>query len=592
MTSQSHQEVERGAVEAEQIKAFFKETNDQNLVGALVFSLIVYVVHVGIPAWTWLPALLSLYVVTLVRAWLIVQYRRTPNRHSTAAWGRSQTITGGLSGICWGLASAAMLSHLSTENQLFVLTVITVSAASSASEGYSYAPPSWAFVIGCLSPPIFWLLTVGDRLHWILAVMLLVFLPMTLWQGHKRNRGFIEAQQLRFRNEALAKELRVQRDSAEQAYLSKARFLAAASHDLRQPMQALSIFHELLRSQVESDRGKDVLANAQRATEAMNMLLDALLDVSKLDASIVKPDRHAFHLQALIDEITQEFVALAEHKELRLDARPTDAIILSDPVLLGQVLRNLLSNAIRYTPSGRVLIACRRRRDQVEIGVFDTGIGIEANQHEAIFGEFYQIGNKERDRNKGLGLGLAIVDRIVRLLDHRLTLRSEPGRGSCFVVSVPVATASDIPVPSLPNKAAAEPPGSLAGRHILMIDDEEAIRTGMSDLLLAWGCKVTTASSVVDALCRVDTASIQIDAVISDMGLPGPGNGIDAIRALRNRCGSRLPALLVTGDTSQAAMHEAKKAALIMLHKPIKPARLRAALSEAIAESQRREADQ
>ncbi|MDP3511290.1 MAG: HAMP domain-containing sensor histidine kinase [Sulfuritalea sp.] len=488
-----HSAEERAVVKAEQIRVFFSETNDQNLAGALVLSLLVYVVHDGIPAWTWQPALFALYAVTLVRAWLIWQYHRAPARRSSLEWGRSQAISGGLSGVCWGFANTAMLAHLPTELQLLILTVITVAASTNASEGFSYVPPSRAYILASIGPPALWLLTVGDRLHTILGAMLLVFVPMTIWQARKRNRVFIEAQQLRFRNEMLARELTVQRDAAEQAYLAKARFLAAASHDLRQPMQALSIFHELLGQEIRSaDPAGKILANAQKAAEGMKTLLDALLDVSRLDANVITPDCRSFPVQALLHQMESEFAPIAGQAGIRLRVAPCSAVIASDPALLGQVLRNLLSNALRYTPSGRVLLGCRRRKGQLVIEVYDTGIGIAPDQHSAIFAEFYQIGNKARDRSQGLGLGLAIVERVVRLLGHALAMRSEPGRGSCFSVAVPLAAGTD-------GRSDAQLPdaehghingtlgGNLAGRRILMVDDEEAIRIGMCELLQGWG---------------------------------------------------------------------------------------------------------
>ena len=583
MSSEFLSEEERAVVRAEQIKVFFSETNDQNIAGAVVLSLLVYVVHDGTPTWTWLPALCALYLVTVVRWWLVWQYRHASGSRSTAQWERTQDISGGLSGVCWGFANTAMLAHLPTEAQLVILTVITVAASSNASEGFSYVPPSRAYILASIGPPTVWLLSVGDRLHSILGLMLLVFLPMTIWQAQKRNRVFVEAQQLRFRNEALAAELTIQRDAAEQAYLAKARFLAAASHDLRQPMQALSIFHELLQQEAQSSRGRELLANARRSADAMNKLLEALLDVSRLEANVIQPECRPFQVQALLDEMANEFAPIARQTGIRLRVAPCSAVIVSDPALLGQALRNLLSNALRYTPAGRVLVGCRRRQGRLLIEVYDTGIGIAADQHVAIFGEFYQVDNKARNRQQGIGLGLAIVERVLRLLDHSVSVRSAPGRGSCFAIAVPLAAATQLPAPPLPETDPIPAVSSLAGRRILMIDDEEAIRDGMSALLQGWGCEVMTAGSIAEALTLVGDGAAMIDAIISDMGLPGPGTGIDAIAAIRQRRGGQLPALLVTGDTSQAALQAAREANLVMLHKPIKPARLRAALGELIA---------
>lgn len=586
MSGEFISEQEQTVVEAEQVRAYFNEANDQNLAGAVVFSLIVYVVHDGIPPWTWQPALATLYVITFLRSWQIWRYHREPGSRSAWAWARGQTLGSTVAGLCWGIANTAMLAHVSTELQLFILTVATVAAASSASESYSFTPQARGFILASLCPAILWLLTVGDRLHYILAVMLAIFVPMTLWQMQKRNQVFIEAQQLRFRNEALAKELTSQRDAAEQAYLTKARFLAAASHDLRQPMQALSIFHELLQNEAQTTRGSDLLANALHAADTMNMLLDTLLNISKLDAQIIKSNCHGFPVQTLFSEMECEFTSVAAQKGVRLGIRPSSAWVISDPVLLGQILRNLLANAIRYTPSGRVLIGCRRRKGQLSIEVMDTGIGIAAEDQTAIFGEFYQVDNKARDRNQGLGLGLAIVDRITRLLDHPLTLRSELGRGTSFAITVPLASPSDWPEHP-PHEVDSIPvPGDLAGRRIVVIDDEQAIRSGMEKLLRGWGCEVLVASSFAEALNQVDSGQTPIDGLISDMGLPEPDNGISIIASFRALYGQHLPALLVTGDTSQAALQAAETASLIMLHKPIKPARLRAALTEAIRSSQ------
>lgn len=576
---------ERAVVEAEQVRAYFHEANLQNIAGALVLSLIVYVVHEGIPAWTWQPALGVLYVVTLVRAGLIWRYNRGSAVCSTNAWASGQTISATLAGACWGTASTAMLAHVSTEYQLFVLAVMTVAAATSATEGFSFTPPSRGFILVSLSPAILWLLTVGDRLHYILAAMLAIFLPMTLWLARKRNRVFIEAQQLRFRNAALASALTAQRDAAEQAYLAKARFLAAASHDLRQPMQALSIFHDLLRGEAQTVRGAGLLENAQQAADAMNMLLDTLLDISKLDAEVVKPDCHAFPVQGLLNEMEREFTPVAERHGLQLTVRSCSASVVSDPVLLGQVVRNLIENAIRYTPSGRVLVGCRRRSGQLAIEVLDTGIGIAADKQAAIFGEFYQVESNGRERKQGLGLGLAIVERISRLLDHRLTVQSAPGRGSRFVVEVPLAIGAD-EIPALPPEAdLAREPGNLAGRRIVFIDDEESIRAGMEKLLRSWGCDVIVADSVAECLRLVDHGQVPIGGLISDMGLQDPDNGIAAVEAFRRLYGQNLPVLLVTGDTSKAALQAARARNLTMLHKPIKPARLRAALTGAIESS-------
>ncbi len=581
MSLQSVTDDEQASIEAEQAKAFFKEGNDLNFAGAVVLSLITYAVADLVPAWTWPPALLGLYAVTAARAFNIWQYKRRPDSKSPAQWIRDQTIFGGLAGACWGFANTAMMAHLPLEYQLFILTVAAVSAASrSSSEGFAHHHPSNAYVLASLVPATVWLLTVGDRVHSILAVMLAIFIPVTLSLGKKRNQAFLEAQRMRFRNEALAKELLRQRDVAEHAQVAKTRFLAAASHDLRQPMQAMSIFLELLRQQNHGGRTGELLTLTQQASDAMTTLLNALLDISKLDAGVIKPNRRGFAVQDLLDGMAHEFRPLAERKNLRLRVVPCSATVDSDPVLLGQIVRNMVANALRYTQSGGVLIGCRRGPGALRIEVLDTGIGIAVDQHNAIWGEFYQVGNKERNREQGLGLGLAIVDRIARLLDHPLALHSRPGAGSCFAVTVP--RLDQVVLAQMPLAEAPAVGDDLAGRQVVVVEDEASIRTGLQALLQHWGCQVIAAESIAAALKQIGAQLRPIDAVISDMALGGNETGIDAIAVLRARYGSNLPALLITGDTTQAILNAANEANLPMLHKPIRPARLRAALGAAI----------
>lgn len=577
---------EQAFVETQQVRAFFEEVSYQNLAGAVVVSFIAYVVHEHAPTWAWLPALICLYGVTAMRAWLIWQYHHVPAKRTAKAWGLSQVIAAGLAGACWGFANTAMMAHSPTDLQLFVLTVISVSAAASSSLGYSYPAPSQAYSLLSLTPAIIWLSSVGDRLHFVLALLLLAFLATMLIQGRKRSRVFKEAQQIHFRNKQLANELKVERDAANDAYLAKTRFLAAASHDLRQPMHALSIYHELLSNQLRtSDSRYKLVQSAKQAADAMNTLLDALLDVSKLDANAVAPSIRSFPVQTLLSELSAQFGPIAEEKHLSLRVVPCSATITSDPILLGRVLRNLVSNAIRYTPSGRILVGCRRRAGQLAITVYDTGVGIPEEEREAIFKEFYQIGNKARDRELGIGLGLSIVRRIVSLLGHSLDLHSVPGRGSCFTVTVPLASAADaviVPAQQDRDVSAVNP---LVGAHVLVIDDEEPIRAGMAKLLESWGARVAMAGTYEEAEAWARNNQDRIDAVIADLNLPGQGDGIAAIAMLRKRYRCNLPALLATGDTSPDAIRRAEQANLLTLHKPIKPARLRSALTAVLMAS-------
>jgi signal transduction histidine kinase/CheY-like chemotaxis protein len=473
-----------------------------------------------------------------------------------------------------------MLGYLPVTLQFFVLTVSVVAAATSISEGFSVVLPSRAFTLASIIPLALWSLTVGDRLHYVIAVMLLIFIPVTLLLGKKKNRIFLQVQRLRFYNEALVNELSRQHGLLEAASKSKSRFLAAASHDLRQPMAALIIFLEQLEFEKQlSVSGKDVLEHAQQATTSLCNLLDGLLDISRLDGNAVKPRIRSFEIQEIFDVLAEEFRQVAEQKGIRLKFSPCSAVIKSDILLAQQILRNLISNALRYTPSGRVLVGCRHRNGMLDIEVHDTGIGIAEDQLARIFDEFYQVNNLERDRQQGLGLGLSIVDRAAKILGHPLRLTSKPGKGSTFAITVPLAKVAI--ENAQPASEPVEQPLDMAGRLIAFIENEGSIRVGIQSLLQTWGCRVVVADSAASMIKHLDKSGEIVQMVISDFGLKGSMNGVDAITAIRQRLGAELPALLFTGDTSKETQILARNAGLSILYKPAKAEALRKAITAA-----------
>lgn len=575
-------EAESGADEAiasEQVKAYFRETGAQHMVGAVVLSLIVLATAEFTPTWTWFPGLLVAYGITAVRAYPIWQHWRTPVSlpvsPPAANWGRQQTLYAAISGAAWGFINTTSCAYLPLSYQLFVVTVAAVSAAAAASEGFAYFPPSRAFICTSLIPLTLWFFSQADRLHLILGIMLCIFTPLMLWQGSKRHHAFIESLKLRFKNEFLARELATLRKIAEDAGHAKSRFLAAASHDLRQPVQALAIFQDLLHPEMTlTPLGETYFLKMRQAVKAVSGLLGTLLDISRLDSNTIKAQREPLRVAPLIEQVRHEFSALAERKGVELRTVACSANLETDATLLGQILRNLVSNALRYTPSGKILIGCRRHGEWLSIEVWDTGIGIRKEHQSAIFGEFFQIGNRERDRRHGLGLGLAIVERSARLIGASLSLRSQPGKGSCFSVTLPISL---IRAPF--QKEATQPissPFDLGNRLIVLVENEEDVRQGFHTMLENWGCRVISGDSwrSIESQLREH----KVDAVISDFGLSKHENGITVIGKLRVRFGRQLPALLITGDTSRKTLQAASQAGLPILHKPFKPWNLRQTL--------------
>jgi signal transduction histidine kinase/DNA-binding NarL/FixJ family response regulator len=364
----------------------------------------------------------------------------------------------------------------------------------------------------------------------------------------------------------------------EAANLAKSRFLAAASHDLRQPLHALNLFVAQLRTETDQAERSRVTAQIDAAVTAMNDLFNALLDISKLDAGALAPDVTDFPLAHLLQRIERTFAPAAREKGLRLRVVPSGAWVSSDFILLERILLNLVSNAIRYTDRGGVTVGCRRRGRRLRIEVWDSGIGIPEDQRENIFGEFYQVAGSEKERRGGLGLGLAIVDRLCRLLDHRLELSSTLGRGSRFAISLPCVAAPQAQVEySIAPKALADP---ASGKLIVVIDDDALVLDAMRGLLRGWGCRVVTAETDGEVLTSLAGDERRPDLIISDYRLGDGATGIETIQRLRSAFRAPIPAFLITGDIAPERLREARANGLHLLHKPVGPMALRALLNQ------------
>lgn len=376
-------------------------------------------------------------------------------------------------------------------------------------------------------------------------------------------------------------DLAAKKDMAERANQARSRFFAAASHDLRQPLHALSLFVAALKGRTHQPETQTLIDNIEASTAAMELLFNALLDISRLDAGAIEPHRVHFPLQKMLHDLGHQFGAVAAEKHLQLRLRPCGVTLYSDPLLIERILVNLIANAIRYTDDGGVLVACRRRGRTVRISVIDTGRGIPPDQQESVFHEFVQLHNAARNRSKGLGLGLAIVSRLGRLLGHRVELRSRPDHGSIFSVDVPLGDPQLIRAP-----APAGAPGQIpADALVLLVDDESAILRGMAELFDNWNIDLVTAHSADEAVHWLDSLARVPDLIVSDYRLPGDTDGIEVIARLRQKYGHAIPAIVVTGDTAPDTIQRIGQAGLPLLHKPLRPAKLRALLTHLIRQA-------
>ena len=366
----------------------------------------------------------------------------------------------------------------------------------------------------------------------------------------------------------------------------KSHFLASASHDLRQPLHALNLFVAQLQTEKKPAERRRLVSRIDAAVASMNELFEALLDMTKLEAGILQANPAEFAMQRLLDRIESTFAELADKKGLSLRVVPCSAWVRSDPILLERILFNLVSNAVRYTARGGVVVGCRRSATQLRIDVCDTGAGIPVDQRQSIFSEFYQLATPAPDHKAGLGLGLAIVDRLGRLLGHPVQLQSNPGRGSRFSVSVPLAAElrSTVPLPVVPHAA------DLArGKRVMVIDDDVLVLDGMRGILQSWGCRVQTAASGAAALAIVADGGGQPDLIISDLRLADGENGIEVIDRLREALVAPVPAFVISGDTAPERLREASAGGYHLLQKPVSPMTLRTTLNRLLKSYEARE---
>jgi two-component system, sensor histidine kinase len=487
-----------------------------------------------------------------------------------------------ISGLLWGFGFAYLLvGATALQRSLILLSAMGLSV--SAIFGYgSHYPTFLAFYIpGILSlvPTLAFEDSFEGR--W-LAVGMTVFIGTVAMLARNFNQLVVQSIAHRFDSAVLVEQLTVRKDVAEAANLSKSRFLAAASHDLAQPMNALNLYLGALGGIDLPVPARTLCANVGQCAQSINGLLASLLDVSKLDAGALRPEPCEFMMETILERIRIEFEPSARVKHLDLRIKDCSLWVYGDPTLIERIVRNLVSNAVRYTARGKVLVACRRKSGKLRVSVYDTGIGIPEDAQRLIFEEFVQLGNAQRDREQGIGLGLSIVDRLARLQGLPIELRSTVGAGSVFTVDIPLAEA--ITTEDLRAEPVADDhPVGMVGRTIVVVDDEPLIRSATTALLEGWGCRVITASSGEEALKLLGNSPVLPDLLLCDYRLGNGMDGIEVVRALREEFNQDLPALLVTGDTASHHLREFQESGLTILHKPVRAEMLREAMTSALS---------
>jgi len=553
---------------------------------ALAVLITVFFLWNTVPLNWLLPWAFIITSQTLIWVYLIAKFRReTHQNEKTRQAIRLFPIAGSITGALWGATLYWPNVIQDTTAMVFLSIMILGVTAAGLAVFAPYLRSFSTFASLTLIPFSVRFFIEDTRLHWTLGTMFLLYFGVLLISGINMRRAVGQSIDLRLENIGLVDDLTIKnkqaeksREEAVQADISKSKFLAAASHDLRQPLHALGLFVDALESRIKYPETRIIVDNIRISTDALSDLLNSLLDISKLDAGVLEPKPTDFPLRPLLERIQTDYTEVASSKSLRLRIVDCGLMIHTDPGMLERVLRNLVSNAIRYTQEGSVLLGCRRYKDPlkgdcIKIEVHDTGIGISDKNIDNIFEEFYQVENPERDRSKGLGLGLAIVKRLSDLLNCPLTVRSSTDKGSVFSISVPFV-ASAVPVSAPPSQYVED----LKGTRVIIIDDEALIRAGMSQVLEEWGCKVTQAESIDQAVKQLND-QCKIDMILTDYRLRENQTGLDAIKSIHQLCNKTIPAIILTGDTDPQRLREAKDSGFKLLHKPVSSSKLRSLMS-------------
>jgi signal transduction histidine kinase len=529
------------------------------IVGSIIVALLVRQQIPSQAVWVWCGA-----CVVLAAA------RQLLNRPGATVSRSHWLALLGVTSAVWGVGPPLLLLDMPSADVLLTGIFLAV-AGLSAQLVSAWRSAVYFSLLPAIVPLLLTLVMRGFTSSLLLASIVAAFLVVLERFTMTQNDSLSLLLAARVRNEDLVQQLRAQIDVAARAIEEKTRFVASAAHDLRQPLHALGMFCATLEQRLQSTPERPLVRNMMNAIESLEESFGAMLDISRLDAGVVQTAAQTFPIRDIFRRLYQQFGGDAEAHNLALRFRATRRIVHSDPLLLERVLANLVQNALRYTRRGGVLVAARRHANGIALEVWDTGLGIPPDKLEMIFREFYQIDNPERDRSRGLGMGLAIVQRICKLLDHPLELRSRVGRGTVFRVIVPAGDPNAI---DAPTQVETVPPRKLGTIRVLLIDDERAIRDATRELLVPMQVEVLTAATIAEALEQAQRARGQIDMILSDWRLRGQENGIEAVRAVRAVSGEGTPAVLITGDTSPDLLKLAHESGLVVLHKPLQPRQL------------------
>jgi two-component system, sensor histidine kinase len=557
--------------------------------GIGVISLLYWMIT---PATVMAPWLAVFALIWLGRAWTWRQFLRAAPE-TLADWQRWR-LYGNLgtlsSGALWGATAWIFYPHGDPIQQVGLIVVVYTFCVVAIPVLSTQPRIYLAFAALCFGPLALRIASEGTAYAYQLAAILLLIISMTTVLARNYRQALQRVIDLKLHAEELLAQLRVEkaaaeaaRGEAEVANRAKTQFFTAASHDLRQPLHAMGLFAEALRQKVHDDEVAQLVNSINASVDALEELFSELLDITRIDSGGVAVNPQHVEIGDIFRKLRLHFEPTAFEKGLALRLRGGRHRVFADPLLVERVLRNLVSNAIRYTNDGSVLVSCRRRGERVLLQVWDTGVGISAAEQARIFEEFYQVKDGAIDmpqQRKGLGLGLAIVKRLADLMQAPLSLRSEPGRGTVFTLELPPGKAVPVSATAVPGKGPLAL--TLDGRLIVVVEDEPAVRSGLEALLRGWGATIASFDSVASSSAwaeESDPGQVKPDLLIVDYRLEHGKTGVDALTALRRRFGRSVPAIVVTGSTMTGHDKEAQEQDFHLLIKPVVPNKLRAMIA-------------
>jgi signal transduction histidine kinase len=558
--------------------------------GAVILCVVMwdYVAAGAMIGWLALIALNQSWRAVLARAWRRVR----PGAAAAFRWGRYWTVGSMLAGALWGVAGWVTYPASPPHEALLIVCMFGV-ALGGLNLTAVYRPSFYGFVLPALVPLIVRVALVGDSVHVFTAFVMAVVLAFVVGFGHRLNDVLTQSLAMRYENVDLIAELRQRtraaqeaRGAAETANRAKSQLLAAASHDLRQPLHALGLYVAALAARARDSEWRGLVGSVQQAAEALDMQFAQLLDLSRLEAGVLQPERQSVVLAPLLTQLAVEFAPQAAARGLSFAIVSTRLAIDTDPALFTRIIRNLVANAVRYTRRGGIVVGVRRRGARVAVEVVDTGVGIAVEHQTQIFEEFYQIRNNvvTDKADGGMGLGLAIVRGLADVLRHDVAIVSRLGSGSRFAIVAPRASARA--AVTTPRRHSSDFPlagHALAGALIAVIDDDVASVDAMRMLFGTWGATVAGGADVESLLAACGEAARYPDLIVADLRLAGGASGVDAVLRLREEFGAAIPALVISGDTGSAAERRVRDAGLALLGKPVVAATLKSAALALIA---------